>query len=71
MLILTRKVGNRVVIAEDICCTILGIKGNQVRLGFEAPKFISIHREEIHRQIQQEKEKYQDTPVEFLEIPLT
>jgi carbon storage regulator len=55
MLILTRKIGNIVVIAEDIYCTVLSVKGNQVRLGFEAPSFISIHREEIHKRIQQEK----------------
>lgn len=55
MLILTRKVGHIIVIAEDIYCTVLEVTGNQVRLGFEAPPFISIHREEIHRRIQQEK----------------
>jgi carbon storage regulator len=55
MLILTRRVGEIVVIAEDIYCTVLSVKGNQVRLGFEAPPFISIHRKEIHRQIQEEK----------------
>ena len=66
MLILTRKVGNTVVIADDIYCTVVSVQGNQVQLGFEAPEFISIHREEIHRRIQQEK--YQDNPEEFLDI---
>ena len=65
MLILTRRVGDKVVIAKDIYCKVLGIKGNQVRLGFEAPPHISIHREEIHKRIQQEQ--YQDNPEEFLE----
>lgn len=66
MLILTRSVGEIVVINEDIYCKVLGVKGNQVRLAFDAPQHIPIHREEIHKRIQQEK--YQDNPEEFLDM---
>jgi len=55
MLILTRRIGETVVIADNIEATILGVKGSQVRLGFNAPKEISIHREEIWQRIQNEK----------------
>lgn len=52
MLILTRKISESLVIDGDIYCTILGISGNYVRLGFDAPKNKTIHREEIHQKIQ-------------------
>jgi carbon storage regulator len=48
MLVLSRKVGESVVIGEDVYLTILGISGNKLELGFDAPKSLTIHREEIH-----------------------
>ncbi len=55
MLILTRRVGETIVIGDDVIITVLGIKGNQVRIGINAPKDVSVHREEIYQRIQQEK----------------
>ena len=51
MLILTRRVGETVMINDDIAITVLGVKGNQVRVGINAPKEISVHREEIYQKI--------------------
>ena len=56
MLILTRRVGETLVIGDDVQVTVLGVKGNQVRLGINAPKDVSVHREEIYERIQQEKD---------------
>lgn len=51
MLILTRKVGETIVINDTIRVTVLQVKGNQVRIGIEAPKDVSVHRQEIHERI--------------------
>jgi carbon storage regulator len=51
MLILTRRVGESVVIGEDVIITVLGVKGNQVRIGINAPKTVAVHREEIFERI--------------------
>lgn len=56
MLILTRRVGESVVIGDKVSVTVLGVKGNQVRLGVNAPRDVSVHREEIYAKIQQEGE---------------
>jgi len=55
MLILTRRVGEAVVIGEDVTVTVLGVKGNQVRVGVNAPKTVSVHREEIFDRIKNER----------------
>lgn len=55
MLILTRRVGETIVIDEEIRVTVLGVKGNQVRIGVAAPKSVSVHREEIHLKIEEEQ----------------
>ena len=57
MLILTRKVGESVLIGDDISITVLSVRGNHVKLGVQAPKEVSVHREEIYQRIQQTKEE--------------
>ena len=56
MLILTRRMGETLMIGEDITVTVLGVKGNQVRLGVNAPRNVSVHREEIFARIKNENE---------------
>jgi carbon storage regulator len=55
MLILTRRVGETLMIGDEVTVTVLGVKGNQVRIGVNAPKDVSVHREEIYRRIEEEK----------------
>jgi carbon storage regulator len=56
MLILTRRVGETVMIGNEVTVTVLGVKGNQVRIGVNAPKDVSVHREEIYERIKREED---------------
>ena len=56
MLVLTRNVGQLIKIGDDISLTILGVQGNQVRIGIEAPREVSVHREEVYNRIEAEKD---------------
>jgi carbon storage regulator len=64
MLILTRRVGETVMIGDDVTITVLGVKGNQVRVGINAPKHVAVHREEIYERIKREQQ-----PEEVAEKP--
>ena len=60
MLILTRRVSESVIIGDNVKITVLGVKGNQVRLGIDAPKDVSVHREEIYQRIQGESDSSEE-----------
>ena len=60
MLILTRRVGETVMIGNEVSVTVLGVKGNQVRIGINAPKHIAVHREEIYERIKREQSEQRE-----------
>ncbi len=61
MLILTRRVGETLMIGDDVTVTVLGVKGNQVRIGVNAPRDVAVHREEIYERIRNEKTQAGDS----------
>jgi len=56
MLILTRRVGEKLIIGENVTVTVLGVKGNQIRIGIDAPRDVQVNREEVHQRILKEQE---------------
>lgn len=69
MLILTRRIGETIMIGDDVAITILGIQGGQTRIGIDAPKDISVHRQEIYNRIQQENNPgWQPEPGNAVEV---
>lgn len=61
MLILTRRIGETLMVGDEVALTVLGVQGNQVRIGIQAPKDTAVHREEIYQRIQREKNSELDT----------
>jgi carbon storage regulator len=61
MLILTRRVGETLIIGDEVSVTVLGVKGNQVRIGVNAPRDVSVHREEIYERIKNEGDNQSNT----------
>ena len=57
MLILTRRIGETLMVGDDVTVTVLGVQGGQIRVGINAPKDVEVHREEIYKRIQEEKRK--------------
>ena len=68
MLILTRRVGETVMIGNEVTVTVLGVKGNQVRVGVNAPKDVAVHREEIYERIKREEDHEARTGVPATKI---
>ena len=68
MLILTRRVGETLMIGDSVTVTVLGVKGNQVRVGITAPKDVAVHREEIYQRIHREEEGGA-APVDAKDLP--
>ena len=64
MLILTRRVGETLMVGDEVTVTVLGVKGNQVRIGVKAPKHVSVHREEIYERIRAEQQSEPDGPAQ-------
>jgi carbon storage regulator len=67
MLILTRRVGETLMIGDSVSVTVLGVKGNQVRIGINAPKDVAVHREEIYQRIKREHEGGAEPPAHSAE----
>ena len=64
MLILTRRVGETLMIGDEVTVTVLGVKGNQVRIGVNAPRDVAVHREEIYERIKREQTPSSDAPTD-------